>query len=120
MRHATLNKTSAFWKALTRLPQSYVEGGVTHFTSCATFPQSALRKGGATGKMRHATLNKSLPAESNLPAGPVARGPASGCTRVLTPSVKLRQLSGSTRGCLLTQRACVSVQAQAILEAFSA
>jgi len=30
---------------------------VTHFTSCATFPQSALRKGGATGKVRHATLN---------------------------------------------------------------
>jgi len=35
-----------------------VEGGVTHFTSCATFPKSALRKGGATGKVRHATLNK--------------------------------------------------------------
>jgi len=33
---------------------------VTHFTSCATFPQSALRKGGATGKVRHATLNKTL------------------------------------------------------------
>jgi len=31
-----------------------------HFTSCATFPQSALRKGGATGKVRHATLNKHI------------------------------------------------------------
>jgi len=42
-----------------RLPESrcFVEGGVAHFTSCATFPQSALRKGGATGKVRHATLN---------------------------------------------------------------
>jgi len=39
---------------------------------------------------------------------------------MLTPSIKLRQLSGSTHGCLLTQRACISVQAQAILEAFSA
>jgi len=37
-----------------------VEGGVAHFTSCATFPQSALRKGGATGKVRHATLNKNI------------------------------------------------------------
>jgi len=35
-----------------------VEGGVTPFTSCATFPQSALRKSSATGKVRHATLNK--------------------------------------------------------------
>jgi len=43
---------SAFQKA-----DVFVEGGVTHFTSCATFPQSALRKGGATGKVRHATLN---------------------------------------------------------------
>jgi len=45
-----------------RLPERrcFVEGGVTHFTSCATFPQSALRKGGATGKVRHATLNKGL------------------------------------------------------------
>ena len=42
-----------------RSPDSrcFVEGDVTHFTSCATFPQSALRKGGATGEVRHATLN---------------------------------------------------------------
>ena len=45
-----------------RLPESrcFVEGGVTHFTGCTTFPQSALRKGGATGKVRHATLNTSV------------------------------------------------------------
>jgi len=37
---------------LHRAREHPVEGGVTHFTSCATFPQSALRKGGATGKVR--------------------------------------------------------------------
>ena len=56
----------------------------------------------------------------NLPAGPVARGPISWFARVLTPSLIACPGASAAAFFPLTRPACVSVQAQAILEAFSA
>ena len=63
---------------------------------------------------------KSLPAVSNLPAGPVARGSISWFARVLAPSLIACPGASAATFFPLTRPACVYVQAQAILEAFSA